>query len=143
MKSSTPLFAGIFVLFLGMLGCEKEYVNPSPIENILGDYDVTCCGWDQGKRMRIIPINDSMVDIRVLSNYPNNLRTYSRVFKNLIILPKRSPWLVDSIFFYIYDNQHNQVGDISTPKRGVYIDVHTTDSVTNSYQIILATKRKD
>ncbi len=140
MKSSITLFAGLFVFFFAVLSCEKEDINPSPIKSILGEYDVTCCGWDKGKRLRIVPINDSIVDIRVLSNYPDNLRTYSRVFKNLIIIPKRSPWLVDSIFFYIYDNQHNQVGDISTPKRGIYLDVHTTDSVTNSYQIILATK---
>ncbi len=144
MKSSSHLFAGLFVLFFGMLGCEKEDVNPSPIYSILGEYDVKCCSYDIGKRMKVIPKNDSVIDIRILSDYPNNLIVCNRVYKDLTIIQKRSPWLVYSVFFYIYNSSHQQVGDIRTPRAGIYLELYgAVDSISQEIHGLQATKRKD
>lgn len=145
MKFPSTLFAGLFVVFFAVLACEKEDINPSPIESILGDYDVNDLGrWDNGKRMKIIKKNDSIVDIRVLINYPFNLLECSYIYKDLTIIPKRSPWLVDSVFFYIYNNSHQQVGNIRTPKVGTYLQMWGGfDSLSNTIKPISAVKRKD
>lgn len=138
------IVASVFVLFFTLLSCEKQDVNPSPISNILGEYDVTCCDYDIGKRMKIIYKSDSIVDIRVLANYPNNLILSNRVYKNIKIVPKRSPWLVDSVFFYLYNSSNIQVGHIRTPNAGTYFELWGgLDSVSNSIEALNAIKRKD
>lgn len=144
MKSSITLFAGLFVFFLAVLSCEKQDINPSPIESILGDYDVTCCSWDTGKRLLISKKNDSVVEIRVLSDYPNNLRSLKYVYKELTI---RKPLkIMDSVFFTIYGNirPNTQIGFIRTPKAGIYLELYgAVDSISKEIHGLQATKRKD
>ena len=144
MKSSTHLFAGLFVFFFAVLSCEKEDINPSPIERILGDYDVTCCSWDTGKRLLISKKNESVVEIRVLSDYPNNLRSLKYVYKELTI---RKPLkIMDSLFFTIYGNirPNTQIGFIRTPRAGIYLELYgAVDSISKEIHGLQATKRKD
>ncbi len=143
MKSYIICFFGLIIFYM-LLACEKQQINPSPINNILGEYDVKCCGYDIGKRMRIISKNDSVIDVRILSNYPNNLVLCSRVYKEITIVPKRSPWLVDSVFFYMYDKYHVQVGQIRIPNAGTFFDLWgAQDSVSNNIEYLSAVKRKD
>ena len=144
MKSPITLFAGLFVVFFAVLSCKKEDINPSPIESILGDYDVTCCSWDTGKRLIISKKNDSVVEIRVLSDYPNNLRSLKYVYKELTI---RKPLrIMDSVFFTIYGNirPNTQIGFIRTPRAGIYLELYgAVDSISQEIHGLQATKRKD
>jgi hypothetical protein len=142
MKSTSLLFISFFVLTLVItLSCEKQDIAPSPISSILGDYDVIGNSI-RPKRMKIISINDSIVDIRVLSNYPDNLILCDQVYKNITIVPQRSPWLVDSVFYYIYNNSHVQGGQIRTPKAGTYLDLWGgLDSISNRIVYLSAIKR--
>ena len=144
MKSPITLFAGLFVVFFAVLSCKKEDTNPSPIESILGDYDVTCCSWDTGKRLIISKKNDSVVEIRVLSDYPNNLRSLKYVYKELTI---RKPLkIMDSVFFTIYGNirPNTQIGVIRTPRAGIYLELYgAVDSISKEIHGLQATKRKD
>jgi hypothetical protein len=142
MKSTSLLFISFFVLTLVItLSCEKQDIAPSPISSILGDYDVIGNSI-RPKRMKIISINDSIVDIRVLSNYPDNLILCDQVYKNITIVPQRSPWLVDSVFYYIYNNSHDQVGQIRTPKAGTYFYLWGgLDSISNRIIYLSAIKR--
>jgi hypothetical protein len=141
MKSSTPLFAGLFVLFFGMLGCEKEVINPSQIERILGDYDITCCSWDTGKRLLISKKNDSVVEIRVLSDYPNNLRSLKYVFKELTIKKPMNP--SDSTFYSMVGTYrvNTEVGLFRTRKARTVLSLFgAVDSITQQIQGIQAIK---
>lgn len=144
MNSPITLFAGLFVVFFAVLSCEKEDINPSPIKSILGEYDVTCCSWDTGKRLIISTKNDSVVEIRVLSDYPNNLRSLKYVYKELTI---RKPLkIMDSVFFTIYGNirPNTQIGFIRTPRAGIYLELYgAVDSISKEIHGLQATKRKD
>lgn len=141
MKSSTHLFAVLFVLFFAVLGCDKQDVNPSPIERILGDYDVTCCSWDIGKRLLISKKNDSVVEIRVLSDYPNNLRSLKYVYKELTIRKPMYP--MDSTFLSIVGTYrvNTEVGLFRTRKARTVLSLFgAVDSITQQIQGLQATK---
>lgn len=144
MKSSITLFAGLFVFFLAVLSCEKQDINPSPIERILGDYDVTCCSWDTGKRLIISKKNDSVVEIRVLSDYPNNLRSLKYLYKELTIRKPMYP--MDSTFFSIVGTYrvNTEVGLFRTRKARTVLSLFgAVDSITQQIHGLQATKRKD
>lgn len=142
MQSRKVILFSLFLPIFLMFSCEKQNVTPSQLNAILGDYDVIGSSSLRPKRMKLIPINDSIVDIRVLSNYPDNLILCDQIYKNITIVPKRSPWLVDSVFFYIYNNSNVQIGQIRVPKAGTFLDLWGgVDSLSNKIIYLNAIKR--
>jgi hypothetical protein len=147
MKSSTTLFAGLFVFFFALLSCEKENVNPSVVDKYLGWYQFDYARYENyyfelpdysknvedipiGWRMKMIKVNDSTVDIKV--PYWANLSTNSIVFKNLRIRTITYPIPFDPAIYYFYDTKKNRrVGVLEEINGNIYLNLHAVDSVTN------------
>jgi hypothetical protein len=142
MKKYIFLFTFHFLLLFAILSCERQEIYPSPIASVIGEYKVLCCYQDIGRRMTVVAKNDSVVDIRVLSDYPNSLTKFSRVFKDVKIIPhQETPLGLDSITHYIYHPIF--IGYVRGYSAGTYFGFTSWDSVTDNFATVVGTKIKE